>query len=83
MKHYKKTLIGSIITFILSTSCCWLSSLAIWLGGLASIGAIVEFIEGVQLQLILTGSVLGIISLYLYFRNKRKKPAENRVGRGD
>jgi len=35
MKRYKKTLLGSMAAFFIGTSCCWLSSLGVWLGGAA------------------------------------------------
>jgi len=70
MKHYKKTIIGSIVTFILGTSCCWLSSLAIWLGGVTFISTVITFIENTQIQFILLSTVLAIISIYLGTRNK-------------
>lgn len=72
MKHYKKTVIGSIATFILGTSCCWLSSLAIWLGGITFIGTIIEFVEQVQTQLILLSLILGIVSMFLYSRKNKR-----------
>jgi len=73
MKHYKKTFLGSVFAMILGTSCCWLSSFAIWLGGVTFIGLVVEFIENIQLQLIIFSGFLGVISLFLFVRNKRKR----------
>jgi len=71
MKNYKKTLIGSIIMFALGTSCCWISSLAVWFGGVVFIGVISSFIENSQSLLLLTSSFLAIVSIYFYFRNKK------------
>ena len=73
MKHYKKAFISSIITFILGTSCCWLSSLAIWLGGAALLGIFIDLIESIQIQLLFVSLFLGIITVYLYISNLRKK----------
>ena len=70
MEHHKKTLIGSIIALILGTSCCWLSSLAIWLGGAAFIGGIAALIESIQWQLIALGVILIGVSIFLYMKNK-------------
>lgn len=78
MEQHKKTFIGSIITFFIGTSCCWLSSLAIWLGGAAFVGGIVKFIESIQWQLILVSVLLAILSMYFYFKNKRRKQAKSR-----
>lgn len=76
MKHYNKTIIGSIATFVLGTSCCWLSSLAIWLGGFTFIGATVRFVESIQIQLVMLSIILGMVSLHLYFKNKRRESTE-------
>ena len=34
--NYKKSIIGSIIAFVIATSCCWLPALIIMLGGASS-----------------------------------------------
>ena len=34
--NYKQSIIGSIIAFIIATSCCWLPALIIGLGGATS-----------------------------------------------
>jgi len=78
MNHYKKTVLGSIVTFILGTSCCWLSSIAIWVGGATFIGAIVKFIENIQTQLILISLTLGIFSIYLYQKNRERKAVKKK-----
>ncbi len=78
MKDYKKTLSGSVAAFFVGTSCCWMSSLAIWLGGATLLGTFVTFIEDIQLWLIGLGGVLAVLSLYLYFkrRNESKTKTE-------
>jgi cellobiose-specific phosphotransferase system component IIC len=78
MKTYKKTLLGSIVTFFIGTSCCWLSSLAIWLGGVTLLGSIINMVENIQTQLILLSIIFGIVTVYLYQKNIRKKPADNK-----
>lgn len=70
MKTYVKTFIGGMIAFFVGTSCCWLSSLAIWIGGAAFIGVLVQWIESLQVQLIVLGIVLVMVSGYLYWRKK-------------
>lgn len=72
MKIHKKTFLGSIIIFFVGTSCCWLSTLAIWIGGVAFIGTITSFIENTQVLLISIGAILLILSIVLFIRNKRK-----------
>ncbi len=79
MKSYKKTVTGSIITFVIGTSCCWISSLAVWFGGATIIGTIASFIEDTQTLFIFVSIFLAIGSIFLYFRNRRKKLAENKV----
>jgi len=64
--NYKKTLWGSIIAFVLGTSCCWLSSLAIWVGGAAVIGVTSKYLPNIQVFLLSIGVLLSIMTLYLY-----------------
>ncbi len=68
MMNYKKTFLGSIIAFIFGTSCCWLSSLAIWIGGAAILGTVTNFIENIQVLLIVVGLVLLLVSGIFYWR---------------
>ncbi|MBK7635173.1 MAG: hypothetical protein IPJ13_13535 [Saprospiraceae bacterium] len=42
--NYKKSFFGSIIAFILGTSCCWLTSLAVWLGGATILTGLAAFL---------------------------------------
>jgi len=70
MKRHNKTFLVSIVTFAVGASCCWLSSLAIWLGGGAFLGTVVSFIENVQTQLIAVAMFLMFISLVFYWQQK-------------
>ena len=72
MMNYKKTFLGSIVAFILGTSCCWLSSLAIWIGGAAVLGTIANFIEDIQVFLIVGGAILLLISGIFYWQKISK-----------
>ncbi len=72
-ENYKKTLLGSFVAFFIGTSCCWLSSLAIWFGGVALFGVIVSFIEDLQWVLILIGILLGVVSIVLYRKKGGKQ----------
>ncbi|MGB1243367.1 MAG: hypothetical protein ACPG49_12640 [Chitinophagales bacterium] len=72
-ESYKKTLLGSFVAFFIGTSCCWLSSLAVWFGGVALFGVIVSFIEDLQWILILLGILLGVVSIVLYLQKKAKE----------
>jgi len=68
MKHYSKTFFGSIVAFVLGTSCCWLSSMAIWFGGAALVGIIGSFFENIQTLLLILGVGFGITTVFLYFK---------------
>ncbi|MFK7806471.1 MAG: hypothetical protein AB8F74_01595 [Saprospiraceae bacterium] len=71
MKNYKKTLFGGIVTFVIGTGCCWISSLAVWLGGGVIVGTFVNFIESTQSSFILMSILLAMGSIFLHFRNRR------------
>jgi len=73
MKDYKKTFFGSVVAFFVGTSCCWLSSLAIWIGGATLFGTLITFIEDMQGLLIGLGILLAVISVYLYFKRRNTK----------
>jgi len=68
MIHHKKTLWASLGAFFVGTSCCWLSSLVIWLGGASLIGSAITFIEDIQMLLLSLGGILALVSLYLYLK---------------
>ena len=72
MKDFKKPLIGSVVAFFVGTSCCWMSSLAIWFGGMAFFGLFLQWVADFQVQLILLGVVLGVFSVYLYQKKNDK-----------
>jgi len=69
--NYKKTFLGSIITFFMGISCCWLSSLVVWFGGATLMGTVISFVEDMQLVFFAIGGILVIISLVLYFKRKK------------
>jgi len=69
---YKKTFLGSIVAFVIGMSCCWLSSLAIWFGGIAALGTIANFVENIQEFLIILGGILLLTSGIFYWRKKRE-----------
>lgn len=67
----KKTFIGSLIAFFLGTSCCWISSLAIWLGGVTIMTSFAAYLGKMQVFIIAIGIFLGILSLILFFKHRR------------
>ncbi|MFK7774881.1 MAG: hypothetical protein AB8F94_22260 [Saprospiraceae bacterium] len=68
--NHKNTFWGSVVAFFIGTSCCWISSLAIWFGGVTILTWAVTFIENIQELLIFVGVLLGTVSLFLFFRKK-------------
>ncbi|MEE9372172.1 MAG: hypothetical protein V3V00_03890 [Saprospiraceae bacterium] len=70
MKNYKKTFWGSIVAFFVGTSCCWLGTLAIWIGGAAFVGTITGLIEDVQFLLVGLGIMLLMFTIFLYVKMK-------------
>jgi len=71
MKNYKKKFLGSLFVLIVGSSCCWLSTLAIWVGGAVIFGTISSFIAGYQAVLLVIGVLLLLISFGLYLKNRK------------
>lgn len=69
--NHRNTFWGSIAAFFIGTSCCWISSLAIWLGGATLLTWTATFIEGLQGLLFFVGVLLGVGSLVLFYRRKK------------
>jgi len=76
MNSYKKTFWGSVVAFFIGTSCCWLGSLAVWLGGAAFIGIISSIIEDAQILILGVGIILLALSIWSYLKFIKKKPTE-------
>lgn len=70
--NHKKTFIGSLIAFFLSVSCCWISALAIWLGGATMITSFATYFDKLQYAIIGIGIFLGITSLVLFLRHRQQ-----------
>ena len=71
MNQYKKSLVGSVIALMLGTSCCWVSAIAIWLGGVALSGLAVKLIDDAQIMLIGIGFLLLLITAMRYYKLKK------------
>jgi cytochrome c biogenesis protein CcdA len=56
--NYKKSFLGSVLAFVLGTSCCWLTSLAVWLGGATFLTVLSRFVHEY------TTIILGIALLF-------------------
>lgn len=70
---HKKTLIGSLVAFFLGTSCCWISSLVIWLGGAALLTTFVSYFSELQYFFLFIGISLSVLSAVLYFKTSNDK----------
>ncbi|MFK8008813.1 MAG: LPXTG cell wall anchor domain-containing protein [Saprospiraceae bacterium] len=68
--NHKNTFWGSVVAFFIGTSCCWISSLAIWLGSATLLTWLSIFIESIQALFIFVGALLGGVSLFFFFRKK-------------
>ena len=68
---YKKTFWGSVVSLFLGTSCCWMSSVAVWFGGATFVGLITRYLENAQAFLIGVGIILSIITIFHYMKNRK------------
>ena len=73
--NYKKSFWGGIIAFVLGTSCCWLTSLAVWFGGATILTAFATFFGRFNTIIIIFAILLlglGIIQLLIHRQRIRK-----------
>ena len=68
--NYKKSMIGSILAFVIATSCCWLPALIIVLGGASSMLALAEGIGQLSGVFMAIGALLLLYALYLFYRKR-------------
>ncbi len=66
--NYKKTILGGILTFILGTSCCWLTSLAVWLGGATSLTVLSRVVGNYNAIILGTAFLFFIVAIFQYWR---------------
>ncbi len=66
----KKSIIGGFIALILGSSCCWLTSLAVWFGGASVLTAVVSFMTKAQVYFILLGAGLLAWAVFLFLRSR-------------
>ena len=74
--NYKKSFWGSIIAFVIGTSCCWLTSLAVWFGGVTILTAFATFLGRFNTIIIIFAVLLlglGIIQLRVHRQKLRKQ----------
>lgn len=68
--NHRKSLWASLIAFMLGTSCCWISSLLLWIGGAAILGTLSTYIKSFQIILLLISFILGMIALVKFVKHK-------------
>lgn len=69
--NYKKSFIGSVLAFIIGTSCCWITSLAIWIGGIGTLSIISSFIGDYNYLFFGVSMLLFIYGVYSFYKNKK------------
>jgi len=79
MKNYKKTFIASLVSFFIGTSCCWLSSLAVWLGGVGFLGGLITVLEQSQFLMIVIGLILVMLSFVIYRKKKQSRNFDSKA----
>lgn len=71
--NYKKSFLGSILAFILGTSCCWLTSLAVWLGGATILTVISRFVHNYNSIILGVAVLFFVVAIYQFWKYKKKK----------
>lgn len=71
--NYKKTFLGSVLAFILGTSCCWLTSLAVWLGSATFLTILSRFIHNYNSIILGIAFVFFVLAIYQFWKHKKRK----------
>ena len=72
-ENYKKSFLGSVIAFILGTSCCWLTSLAVWLGGATFLTVLSRFVHNYNSTILAVAFLFFVVAIYQFGKHKKKK----------
>ncbi len=75
-ESYKKSIIGSAIAFILGTSCCWITSVAVYIGGATILTAFATCVDRFNTLIIIFAIiplVLGVMQLLTHRQKLRKQ----------
>ena len=67
----KNSFLGSLIALLLGSSCCWLSTLAVWIGGASLISPIAAFFGQLQIYLLISGVLLALGGTLLYLKQSK------------
>ncbi len=71
--NYKKSFLASIFAVILGTSCCWLTSLAIWIGGATLLTVISKFAHQYNTIILTIALLFFIVGIYQFWKHKKRK----------
>jgi hypothetical protein len=69
--NYKKSLLGSLLAFVLGTSCCWLTSLAVWLGGATFLTVLARFVHDYDTLILGIAALFFVVGMYQFWRYKK------------
>jgi len=73
MKRHKRSLSASVFTFLIGTSCCWLASLAAWMGGATMLSVMSNFAQDYQFIIRTIAFLFFTIGLYQFWKYKKAK----------
>lgn len=71
--NYKKSFLGSILAFVLGTSCCWLTSLAVWLGGATILTILSKFVNEYRILILGIAFLFSVMGVYQFLKHKKGK----------
>jgi len=77
--NYKKSIIGSTIAFVLATSCCWLPTLIIVLGGSSSLLAFANGIEQFSGVFMAIGTGAILFGVYQFYKKRNLIMQSNEI----
>jgi cytochrome c biogenesis protein CcdA len=70
--NYKKSFLGRALAFVLGTSCCWLTSLAVWLGGATFLTVLSRFVHEYTTQILGIALLFFGMGVYQFWKHKKK-----------
>jgi hypothetical protein len=75
--NYEKSFLGGALAFLLGTSCCWVTSLAVWLGGATFLTTIATFVGRFNNPIIIFAILLLVLGVIQYWISRRKLKKQN------
>lgn len=71
MKNQRKTFLSGLFAIVLGTSCCWISTIAVWTGGVGLLSVLAKYSGKIQVTLLPIGILLIAISIYKFLKEKK------------